>query len=209
MVGTHRAGGRVRHSHVAGLGSIGISPSPADRNAFWTKLHQRLAALANRIGAKAHGAILAAVHARIPMPTPDDQRMVLIENVRADARLWDALADMQAGDIEGHKALAASLLRTIPDREAAAADAAGKARAAAERLARAERGEDVGGIGKRMTRKALIAAIGWRPADIRHALRPVEIEERGAHADLMDEIMKRHRQAEKTALRAVLARRQS
>ena len=89
----------------------------------------------------------------------------------------------------------------------AAADAAGKTRAASERLARAERGEDVGGIGKRMTRKELIAAIGWKPADVRHALRLVEIEERGAHADLMDEIMKRHRLAEKGASWAVLARR--
>jgi hypothetical protein len=128
VVETHRAGGRVRHSHVAGLGAIGISPSPADRIAFWTKLHQRLAAPANRIDAKAHGAILAAVHARIPMPILDDERVVLIENARANARLWDALANMQAGDIEGRKALAASLLRTMPDREAAAADAAGKAR---------------------------------------------------------------------------------
>ena len=95
----------MRHSHVAGLGSIGISPSSVERIAFWTKLHQRLAALANRIDAKAHGAILAAVRARIPMPTPDDQRVVLIENARADARQWEALADMQANDIEGHKAL--------------------------------------------------------------------------------------------------------
>jgi hypothetical protein len=92
-----------------------------------------------------------------------------------------------------------ALLRTMPDREAAAADAAGKARATPERLARAERGEDVGGIGKRMTRKELIAAIGCKPADVRHALWLVEIEERGAHADLMDKIMKRHRLAEKGA----------
>ena len=94
----------------------------------------------------------------------------------------------------------------MPEREAAAADAAEKARAAAERLARAEQGEDVGGIGKRMTREELIAAIGWKHADVRHALRLVEIEERGAHAELMDEIMKRQRQAEKAASRAVLAR---
>ncbi len=86
LVETHRTGGRVRHSHVAGLGSIGVSPSPADRIAFWTKLHQRLAALANRIDGATHGVILAAVHARIPMPTPDDQRAVQIENARADAR---------------------------------------------------------------------------------------------------------------------------
>jgi hypothetical protein len=37
----------------------------------------------------------------------------------------------------------------------------------------------------------------------------VKVRQRGAQADLMDEIMKRHQQAEKTASRAVLARRQS
>jgi hypothetical protein len=61
-------------------------------------------------------------------------------------------------------------------------------------------------MGQPLTRKDLIAALGWKPSDVRHALRLVEIEERGAHEDLMAEIMKRRRQTEKAASRAVLTR---
>jgi hypothetical protein len=68
---TRRDGGRVRHDHVAGLGSVPITPTVTDRIAFWTKLHQRLDALSNRIDAAQRGTILSAIHARIPMPTMD------------------------------------------------------------------------------------------------------------------------------------------
>jgi hypothetical protein len=46
---THRDARRVRHGHVASLGAIAVPSSPADRLAFWTKLHQRLGRLANRL----------------------------------------------------------------------------------------------------------------------------------------------------------------
>ena len=45
FVETRRINGQVRHSHVASLGAIRVSPSAADCIAFWTKLHQRLATL--------------------------------------------------------------------------------------------------------------------------------------------------------------------
>jgi hypothetical protein len=70
---TRRQGGKVRHEHIAGLGSVPIAPTTTDRIAFWTKLHQRLDALSNRLDAAQRGAILTAIHARIPMPTLDDQ----------------------------------------------------------------------------------------------------------------------------------------
>ena len=41
-----RQGGRVLHEHVAGLGSVPLLLSAADCITFWTKLHQRLDALA-------------------------------------------------------------------------------------------------------------------------------------------------------------------
>ncbi len=78
---------------------------------------------------------------------------------------------------------------------------------AAERLAKAERGEDAGGVGKPMTRKEMIAALGWKQSDIRHAERLAEIDELGGFDDLMAAIMKQGRQAEKSAARAILARR--
>jgi hypothetical protein len=207
LVETRRIGGRVRHDHVASLGSIRIPPLPADRLAFWTKLHQRLATLANRIDSEAHGAVLGAVHARIPMPTPDDQRAVQLENARGDASFWETLSDAQSAAIEDSKTLLAAMTRTIAEREAAAAKALDKARDAAERLARVERGEDASGIGRPLTHKDMIAAMGWKPGDIRHAARLSEIEELGAHDDLMADIMKRRGQVEKVAVRAVLRRR--
>jgi hypothetical protein len=57
---THRAGGKVRHEHVAGLGSVPLLPTAADRIAFWTKLHQRLDTLGNRIDAAQRAATYLA-----------------------------------------------------------------------------------------------------------------------------------------------------
>ncbi len=132
---TRRDGGKVRHEHVASLGSAPLSPSAADRIAFWIKLHQRLEALGNRIDAAAQGAILTAIHARIPMPTMDDHQAEQLERARADARFWEALAEMESGGVEGHKELLALTQRTIAEREPLAADNAAKAEAAKARLA--------------------------------------------------------------------------
>ena len=55
--------------------------------AFWARLHQRLAKLANCIGADEQGKILGAVHARIPMVTIDELRALQRENAEAAARL--------------------------------------------------------------------------------------------------------------------------
>jgi hypothetical protein len=73
--------------------------------AFWTKLHQRLDALSNQVDATQRGAILAAIHARIPMPTLDDQQTVQLERAQEDARFWEMLEGSYADDIEGHKGL--------------------------------------------------------------------------------------------------------
>jgi len=104
------------------------------------------------------------------------------------------------------KALTASAARRIAEREPVAADAAAKAQAAGERLARIEQ-DEVGTIGRPLTRKDVIAAIGWKPSDFRHAYRLVDIEALGAHDELMAEIIRRNREAEKAASRTVLARR--
>jgi hypothetical protein len=206
LVETRRIGGKVLNGHVAGLGSIAVALTPADRIVFWTKLHQRLAALANRLDGGARGKVLAAIHARIPMPTLDDQRAVQLQNAKQDADLWATLRDAHTADIEGQKELIAAAERAIAEREAAVADVTTRTKAAEDRVARIERGEDAGGMGQPLTRKDLIAALGWKPSDIRHALRLVEIEERGGNDDLMAEIMKRQRRTEKAASRAVLTR---
>ena len=139
---THRQDGKMRHEHVAGLGSVPLSPSAADRIAFWTKLHQRLYALNNPGRSRSAGAILTAMHARIPMPTLDDQQAVQLERAQADARFWEALAEMHSEPTEGHK----ELLASAAEGEPLAADISAKARAAKDRLALVEKGEALVGI---------------------------------------------------------------
>jgi hypothetical protein len=158
VVETHRADGRVRHEHVAGLGSIETSLRIADRITFWNRLHERLARLANRIDAEAHAKILGAVHAKVPMVTADEQRALQLDNAKADAEFWDRLQDMHACTTEDHKGLARQVGSRIAEGEAAAASAKAKAETARDRVARIERGEDVaGGLGKPMTYAQAVA----------------------------------------------------
>jgi hypothetical protein len=82
LVETRRVDGRVRHEHIASLGSIPASPSIADRIRFWSRLHERLAKLANRVVDP--GKVLA-VHAKISMPSIEEQRAVQLENAEIEA----------------------------------------------------------------------------------------------------------------------------
>ena len=71
---SRRVNGKVRVEHIASLGSVGDPATIAERVEFWSRLHQRLAKLANRIDAEAQGKIIGAIHARIPIVTVDEQR---------------------------------------------------------------------------------------------------------------------------------------
>ena len=75
LVETRRIDGKVRHEIVASLGSVPASPSVADRIAFWRRIYETLSELANRIDAETQGKIISAVHSRIPIVTPDEQRV--------------------------------------------------------------------------------------------------------------------------------------
>ena len=74
LVETGRESGKVRHQHVASLGSIETPPSVAARIEFWRGLHERLDQLSNRLDAETRGKVIGAVHSRVPMVTPDEQR---------------------------------------------------------------------------------------------------------------------------------------
>jgi hypothetical protein len=54
LVEARRIDGKARHEHVAGLGSIEMPPSIADRIAFWNRLHQRLARTVMRTKPRVH-----------------------------------------------------------------------------------------------------------------------------------------------------------
>jgi hypothetical protein len=115
LVETRRAGGRVQHCHVAGLGSVPLSASPTDRISFWIRLRQRLSRLANRLDDATQAEVLAAVHARIPIPTADEQEAARNAGREANSGLFAALRDKHRG--------LADVYRREAERESAAAEA--------------------------------------------------------------------------------------
>jgi hypothetical protein len=197
LVETHRSGSKVRHEHVAGLGSVPRPPSPSDRIVFWTKLRQRLDALSNRIDAAQREAICLAIVARIPPPTMDEFKADQLERAKVDAQSWDTIAEMQRDHVKGHKGLLASTQKAIAKLEPLAADTAQQAQGAKDRLARAERGELVAGIKAPMTRKALLRLTGMTESDLRHAQRMNVIADQGGWDLMFDEEVRRKRLVEK------------
>lgn len=171
LVETHREGGKVRHEHVASLGAVEVPSSIHGRLTFWAKLPDRLARLANRITPEDYAKILGAVHARVPMVTPDEQRSLQEENAKDDERFWTTLQDMHAGTAEGHKQLIALADKAIAASQAGMAEASTNAAVAKERIERLARGETVaGGFGKPMTREDFIEILrkaGFGPSDFR------------------------------------------
>jgi hypothetical protein len=73
LVETRRVEGKVRHEHIASLGSVPMPPEVDDRLAFWHRLHDRLANLANQVDHDMQAKVLGQVHARIPMVMPGEQ----------------------------------------------------------------------------------------------------------------------------------------
>jgi hypothetical protein len=208
IVHSQRDGGRLKHDHIAVLGSVEMPPSVADRIAFWQRVNERLATLSNRIDATAQAKIRGAIHQRIPMPTTDGRRALQRENFEAEERLWDGMHGMHAENVENLKALAATIEKQIADGQTAMAKTAEARDAAKEKRARLDSGEDVhGGLGKCVTEEDLIKALGLSPTDVRHMQRLAELRENSEWEEFMDEVMKRNRSAEKAALRAVLRRR--
>ena len=82
LMQTRRVAGKVRSEHIASLGSVDADVSVRERLAFWAKLPERLARLGNRVGPDDQAKIYGALHARIPMVTPDEQRAIQEENAR-------------------------------------------------------------------------------------------------------------------------------
>jgi hypothetical protein len=158
---TRRVAGKIQNEHIAGLGTVDADVSVRERIAFWTELPGRLARLANRVGPDDHPKIYSALHARIPMVTPDEQRTVQEENAKDGERFWGAIRNLNASSAEEHKGLIARAERKIAEQTASAAKAAERANEAKERLERLERGESVsGGLGKRLDFEKLMREAG-------------------------------------------------
>jgi hypothetical protein len=168
---TRRIAGKMHTEHIASLGSVDADVSIRERLAFWSKLPDRLARLGNRVGSDEHGKIYGALHARIPMVTPDDQRAIQEENAKDDEQFWETMHGVNVSTIAEHKALIAKAETKIAELAPKAEEAAERAEAAKGRVAKIRRGEDVaGGLGKRFTREdavAILKAMGWTPKDFR------------------------------------------
>lgn len=197
LIETRRVDGKVRHEHIASLGAIPIEPSIADRIVFWPALHQRLAKLSNRFSPETHGKLIGQIHARIPMPTADEQRQLQKENAQADEQFWSTFQDMTESTAADHKELAATAQRTIAASEAAAKDAAAKVDQARERLAKIERGEDVqGGLGRPMTYEQAERIMGAIRNSAHLAALLDELERRGIAKDYWDAWEKHRKKAD-------------
>jgi hypothetical protein len=172
LIETRRTGGKVRHEHIAGLGSVSLSPTIRDRIEFWNQLHQRLARLSNRVDTKTHYEVLEEVNKRVPMVTPDEQRQVQRENAEADVQVLSGLHDMNASNLDDLKNFVAKTTATISGNEAVLAENAASVRTAKERLDKIDHGETVaGGLGKPLDLEAVLLAAGWTKSDLEHARR--------------------------------------
>jgi hypothetical protein len=168
LVESRRIGGKIVAEHIGALGSVDAAVSVRERLAFWAKLPERLARLANRVGGDDLPKIYKALHVRIPMVTPDEQRAIQEENAKDDERFWDALRDLNASDIEGQKQLIARAEAQIAAQKPLAAQAAKKAEAAKSRLEKIRRGEAVaGGLGKRLDVGAMLKAAGFTTCEMK------------------------------------------
>ena len=171
LMKTRRISGKMHTEHIASLGSVDADVSVRERLAFWAKLPDRLARLGNRVGPDEHGKIYGALHARIPMVTPDEQRAIQEENTKDDERFWDTIHDMNASMVEGHKALIVTAEAKIAEVAPDVAKAAERREAAKARLEKIRRGEDVAGglFSKPIDVIAICKKAGWAPRDFRRA----------------------------------------
>jgi hypothetical protein len=99
LMQNRRVSGKMQSEHIASLGSVDAAVSVRERLAFWAKLPERLARLGNRVGPDDQAKVYAALHTRIPMVTPDEQRAIQEANAEGDERFLGAMRDM--GDRAG------------------------------------------------------------------------------------------------------------
>jgi hypothetical protein len=150
LVETRRVNGKVQHEHIAQLGAVETPLTIEGRLAFWQRLHERLAKLANRVD---QGKILGDVHARIPMVALEDQHALKLQNAETNERFWSGLQDIHQDMVSGHKSLIAKTENAIAAGQAGAAEAAAKVAALKDRIERLKNGEDVPGFDKPLTRE--------------------------------------------------------
>jgi hypothetical protein len=111
LVDTRRVEGKVRQEHIASLGSVPPEMTPADRLAFWTQVHPRLARLDNRLDQAALAKIMGELHSKVPMVAIGDPALTAgkIEIAEHNAGLWTKVREHTLATVEDQRALVAKL----------------------------------------------------------------------------------------------------
>jgi hypothetical protein len=209
LAATRRADGTVRHEYVASLGSLPSAFDAFDRLTFWRDLHGRLARLDNRLSGEEMGRVLGQVHARIPMPTQDEQTALQIATAEDEAGRLRTFEQLHAATAAEQAALADKAAAVAHDRRVAAQEAAAAAAAADRRAEAIRRGEAAGAVRRPPTREEIIAELGFTPVEVRFMLDlaalPKDVLE-AAQAERRRTVDRLHRAGFRAAVRTVRAR---
>jgi hypothetical protein len=141
LIETKRVDGRVRHEHIASLGSVPMAPTPGDRLAFWKRLHERLGKLANRVDPETQAKVLGQIHARVPMVTLDEQRAIELEGAESDLAQWSSVHRLYGAGIEDQRSLIEVTQQSVTRLTEQQATNAAALETAKERVERLKRGD--------------------------------------------------------------------
>jgi hypothetical protein len=167
LVETRREPGKVRHEHIASLGSIRQPPEIGGRVEFWQRLFERLGRLGNRLDGTRQMAILAAVDARVPLPTQEELQALRLEQAKQHEATWRMRHVHTEGIVEEQKARLKHAQRLVTEGEPLLAAAVRELKAAEDRRERIERGEDVPLPGKPPIYSALLKQLNITSARAR------------------------------------------
>jgi hypothetical protein len=106
--------------------------------------------------------MLGAIHARIPMVTLDEMRVLKRESAVEDERFASSWQSYHADNAAGHKRLIAGAEKAVAESTALMDELAANAAAAKDRIARLDRGEDVEGglFVKPLTTEEFLKSVG-------------------------------------------------
>lgn len=199
LVETRRVDGKVKHDHIASLGSIPVPFTTPDRLDFTASFNERISRLDNRITPEQREAIIVAIGKRIPWPTPEELKVAQIQAAKADAATFQIMADQMSETA----AMAKKWAKRAKEAAAAKKACEGVAKDARGRAARLERGETNAGSYRNGDLSELLK---FSASDRRHQRRLSAIHKAGRDEDLIDDIQKRLRASEKAASRALVRR---
>jgi hypothetical protein len=138
-----------------------------------------------------------------------EKRALQLENAEADERFWSNMQDMNVGTVEDHKRLVANAERAIAGGQSAAADAAGKAAIAKERVERIKKGENVEGGPKPFTSEdyeRILRDAGWTKRDIEDSIQVAQVSNVFGFEAMMEETHKARERSERNVVRKLYRR---